>query len=127
MGRGGQILKLLASENIDGNNVDLGVAVLASLGGGHLNNLARAALDDNKTVLPQSRALHGEGGRGTGISRLESDLVLSIVSVLRPFFRKKPRWKKGLQCAQKRGGKCGAVQGHSSERLENLKCMGKAR
>jgi hypothetical protein len=68
VGRGGEILKLLASEDVDGDEMDLGVAVLASLGGGHVDNLARAVLDHNKPVLPQSRALHGVGGRGTGIT-----------------------------------------------------------
>lgn len=80
VGGGRQILELLASEDIEGDQVDLGVTVLASLGGGHLDDLARTALDDDVTVLPQSRALHGEGGRGTGISRIEGDLVLFIMS-----------------------------------------------
>ena len=31
-------------EDVEGNQVHLGVAVLASLGGGHLHNLARAVL-----------------------------------------------------------------------------------
>lgn len=81
MGGGGQILKLLASEDIDGDNVDLGVTVLASLRGGHLDNLAGAALDDDVAVLPQSRALHGEGSRRAGVGRLEGNLMLYIVSV----------------------------------------------
>jgi len=76
VGGGGQILKLLASEDIDGDQVNLGVTVLASLGGGHVNDLARAVLDDDVTVLTQSRALHGVGGRGTGISRVEGNVVL---------------------------------------------------
>ena len=83
VGGGRQILELLASEDIEGDQVDLGVTVLASLGGGHLDDLARTALDDDVTVLPQSRALHGEGARGTGISRLEGDLVLVIMSASR--------------------------------------------
>lgn len=76
MGGGGQILKLLASEDVNGDDVDLSVTVLAGLGGGHFNDLAGAALDDNVTVLPQSRALHGEGGRGAGIGGLEGNVVL---------------------------------------------------
>lgn len=78
VGGGGQILKLLLGEDIDGNDVDLGVTVLASLGGGHLNDLAGAALDDNVTVLAQSRALHGVGGRGAGIGGLEGLVLLSV-------------------------------------------------
>lgn len=68
VGRGGKVFELLAGEDVDGNHVDLGVTVLASLGGGHVDDLARAALNDNVTVLPQGRALHGEGGGGASIS-----------------------------------------------------------
>lgn len=68
MGGRAQLLELLASEDVDGDQVDLGVTVLASLGGGHVNDLARAILDANEAVLAQSRALHGVGGGGTGIS-----------------------------------------------------------
>jgi hypothetical protein len=77
--RGGEILVLLAGEDVDGDKVDLGVTVLASLGGRHIDDLARAALDDDETVLAQSRALHGVGGRRTGISRVELKLMLCVV------------------------------------------------
>lgn len=76
VGRGAQLFELLAGEDVDGNQVDLGVSVLASLRGCHLNNLARAVLDDDEAVLPQSRALHGVGQRGTGIGALEGVLML---------------------------------------------------
>lgn len=76
MGGGRQILELLAGEDIGGDHVDLGVTVLASLGGGHLNDLARTSLNDDVTVLAQSGTLHREGGRGTGISRLEGNVKL---------------------------------------------------
>lgn len=76
VGRGREILELLAGENVDGDKMDLGVAVLAGLGGGHVDDLARAVLDHDKPVLPQSRALHGIGGRGTGIA---SGLGLELV------------------------------------------------
>ena len=66
--RGREILVLLAGENVGSDKMDLGVTVLAGLGGGHVDNLARAVLDHDVTVLPQGRALHGEGGRGTGLS-----------------------------------------------------------
>ena len=52
------------------------MTVLASLGGGHLDDLAGTVLDDDEAVLPQSRALHGEGGGGTGIGALEGVLML---------------------------------------------------
>jgi hypothetical protein len=57
--------------------MDLSVTVLASFGGRHVDDLAGAVLDHNETVLPQSRALHGEGSRGTGIGGLEGVLMLS--------------------------------------------------
>lgn len=71
MGGGGQIFKLLAGEDVESDKVNLSVTVLSGLGGGHVDDLARAALDDNVTVLPQCRALHGVGGRGTGIGTLD--------------------------------------------------------
>lgn len=84
MGGGGNVFELLAGENlirlrsaskpdyaaspcplnethIDGDKVDLGVTVLTSLGSGHVNDLARPALDDNVTVLPESGTLHTVG------------------------------------------------------------------
>lgn len=81
VGGRGQLLKLLASEDVDGDQVDLGVTVLASLGGGHVDDLARAALDDDVTVLAESGTLHGEGGRGTRVGGVEGHLMLSIVGV----------------------------------------------
>jgi hypothetical protein len=71
-----KFFKLLASEDIDGNQMDLGVTVLASLRGGHVDDLARAVLDHNEAVLSQGRALHRESGRGAGIGGLEGVLML---------------------------------------------------
>ncbi len=76
VGGGGEILKLLAGEDIGGDKVNLGVTVLSSLGGRHVNDLAGTVLDHDVAVLAQSRALHGESERGSGISRLEGDIVL---------------------------------------------------
>lgn len=85
VGGGAQLLKLLAGEDVNGDQVDLGVTVLASLGGRHVDDLARTALDDNETVLPEGRALHGEGQRRTGVSRVEGVFMLrgAIVSFAR--------------------------------------------
>jgi hypothetical protein len=71
-----KFFELLAGEYIDGDKMDLCVTVLAGLGGRHVNDLAGAVLDDNEAVLPQSRALHGIGGRGAGIGRFEGVLML---------------------------------------------------
>ena len=76
VGGGAEIFELLAGEDIDGDQMNLGVTVLASLRSGHFNNLARALLDDDETVLPQGRALHGEGERGARIGALEGVLML---------------------------------------------------
>lgn len=76
MGGRAQLLKLLASEDVNGDQVDLGVTVLASLGGRHVDDLAGTALDDNETVLAQRGALHGEGQRRTGVSRVEGVFML---------------------------------------------------
>ena len=76
MGGGRQIFELLASEDVDSDQVDLGVTVLSSLGGRHVDNLAGTTLDHNVTVLTQSRALHRVGSGGTGIGAVEGVLVL---------------------------------------------------
>lgn len=84
VGGGAEILKLLAGEDVKGDQVDLGVTVLASLGGRHVDDLARAALDDDVTVLTQSRALHGEGRRRAGVGRLEGVIMLKDVLYQHP-------------------------------------------
>lgn len=82
VGGGRQILKLLAGEDINGDQVNLGVTVLSSLGGGHVDDLAGTALNDDVTVLTQSRALHGVGGRRASIGGLEGfDVLFHILLV----------------------------------------------
>lgn len=76
VGGRGQILQLLAGEDVDGDHVDLGVTVLARLRGGHFHDLAWATLDDDVAVLPQGRTLHRERGRRTGVGALEGVLML---------------------------------------------------
>jgi hypothetical protein len=44
--------------HISGDQVDLGVTVLSSLGGRHVDDLAGSSLDENVTRLPERRALH---------------------------------------------------------------------
>jgi hypothetical protein len=89
VGRGAELLKLLRGEDVNGDQMDLGVAVLAGLGGGHLDNLAGTVLDDDEAVLPQSRTLHGVGLRGTGIGALKGVLMLqATVSTCWPAMRR---------------------------------------
>lgn len=52
-----QLLQLLVGEDVGGDQMDLGVAVLAGLGRGHVNDLARTVLDDAEATLAQGRAL----------------------------------------------------------------------
>ena len=76
MGGGAKFFELLAGKDIDSDKVDLSVAVFASLRGRHVDDLAGAVLDHNEAILPQGRALHGEGGRGAGIGGLEGVFML---------------------------------------------------
>jgi hypothetical protein len=83
VGGGAQFFELLGGEDVNGDQVDLGVTVLSGLRGGHFDDLAGTVLDDDEAVLPQGRALHGEGLRGTGIGALEGVLMLwAAMSVL---------------------------------------------
>ena len=66
-----QFFELLAGEYVKSDQVDLGVAVLSRLGGGHIDNLARAVLDHHESVLTQGRALHGERGGSASIGAFE--------------------------------------------------------
>lgn len=47
------------------------MAVLASLGGGHLDDLAGSPFQQHEAVLAQRGALHGVGGGCPGITCLE--------------------------------------------------------
>lgn len=84
VGRRGQVFQLLARENVNGDQVDLGMAVLASFGGAHVDNLARAVLDDDETVLAQGRTLHRKGERCAGIGAVELKLMLYSSEVSHP-------------------------------------------
>lgn len=81
MGGWREIFQLLAGEDVDGDQMDLGVTVLASLGGRHVDDLARTTLDDNEAVLSQGGTLHRECGRGAGIGGLEGVLMLQEKTV----------------------------------------------
>jgi len=74
-----KFFKFLAGKDVDSDEMDFGVTVLASLGGGHVNNLARTVLDANETVLSQGRTLHRVGGRGACIGGVEGVLMLRVV------------------------------------------------
>jgi hypothetical protein len=80
VGRWGEIFEFLVGEDVDGNQVNLCVTVLASLGSRHFDDLAWALLDDDEAVLSQGRALHRVGSRGTSVGALEGVLMLIKVS-----------------------------------------------
>lgn len=81
-----KIFELLAGEDIDGDEMNFGMAVLACLRCTHLDNLAGAALDDDKAVLPQGRALHWISGRGASIGALKCVLMLLAIELVRDEF-----------------------------------------
>ena len=51
VGGGANIFVFLSCENVEGDHVDFGVTVLTGLGGGHLHNLARAALKNTIKIF----------------------------------------------------------------------------
>lgn len=58
------------------------MAVLASLGGRHLNDLAGSPFQQYEAILTQGRALHGVGGGCPGITRLEVQICVCHVCCL---------------------------------------------
>ena len=66
-----QLLELLGGEDVDGDEVNLGVTVLSSLGGGHVNDLARVTLDHNVSALAEGGGLSGGGGISVGVGHCE--------------------------------------------------------
>ena len=77
MGRRRQVFQLLLGEDVKSSQMDLCVAVFASLGCRHVDDLAGTAFDDDEAVLPQGRALHRERHRGAGVaSGFEGVLML---------------------------------------------------
>lgn len=51
--------------------MNFGVAVLAGLGSGHVDDLTRPRLEHDEAVLAQRRALLGVGGGGARVAGLE--------------------------------------------------------
>ena len=72
MSRWAEVFELLPGEDVNGDEMDLGVSVLASFGSAHLNDFAGARFNHDKAVLAECRALHGIGGGGASIGALES-------------------------------------------------------
>jgi len=79
VGRGTDIFQFFSSEDVDGDEMNLGMTMLSGLGGRHVHNLAGTALDDDVAVLAESRTLRGEGEGGPSAGLLKGMLV-SFVS-----------------------------------------------
>jgi hypothetical protein len=77
VGGGTKLFVLLGSEDVDTNEMDLGMTVLACLGGRHIDDLAGTTLDDHETVLSKSGTLLEEGGRG-GSANLAKVVVMLL-------------------------------------------------
>jgi hypothetical protein len=56
-----KVLQLLLGKDVFGNEMNLCVSMLSCLGGRHVDDLARTALDEDVATLSQGRALHGVG------------------------------------------------------------------
>mmetsp|Transcript_9989 Transcript_9989/g.28109 ORF Transcript_9989/g.28109 Transcript_9989/m.28109 type:complete len:236 (+) Transcript_9989:136-843(+) len=78
VGRGAQVLALLAREDVERHDVGLGVAVLPRLRGGDLGDLARVPLDHHVGALPELSGLLGVHVRGPGVGGLEGRVVMFL-------------------------------------------------
>ncbi len=76
VGRGGDFFVLLTSEDIDTDEIDLGAAVLTSLRGAHVDDLAGTVVHKDETILAKSRTLDGEGVGGSRGNLVESFIFL---------------------------------------------------
>jgi hypothetical protein len=76
VGGWGKILQLLLGKDIFSDKMDLCVSVLSGLGSRHVDDLARTALDDDVSTLPQGRTLHRVSQGCTGIGRVDGVIML---------------------------------------------------
>jgi len=76
--RWADIFQFFTRENVDGDEMDLGMSVLSSLGSRHIDDFAGAAFYDDMAVFAESRTLHGVGERGACAGPLEG-LVVSLI------------------------------------------------
>ncbi len=75
VGCGANVLILAVSEDVDADDVGLGVAVLSSLGGADISNFARAAVDYDVTTFADKTRLHGKRGGSTGIGGVDGKVL----------------------------------------------------
>jgi len=70
------IFELLSGENINGEEIAFGVAVLSGLRNGDRKNLAWLSLDHHVSSLLDASSFHRNGGGGTGIGRFDNVIVV---------------------------------------------------
>jgi hypothetical protein len=78
VGGGANVFIFAVGEDVNANDVGLGVTVLSSLGCADICNFARAAIDDNVTTFANKTRLHGKRGGGTGIGGVDGEVLLLI-------------------------------------------------
>jgi len=103
-----EILELLSGEDIKGDQVDLGVSVLSRLGGGHLDDLARTALDDDVPVEEQlSSAISCLSRRQPTSQTKRSILVMEKVEIhTRSYAEQSTAWGKWWTRRQRPTRRC---------------------
>ena len=74
-----EILQLLVGEDVQRREVTLGVPVLSRLGGRNVDDLARAPLDDDESVLTNVTSLHREGLGRSRVRGLEVHVMMLVV------------------------------------------------
>ena len=78
MGCGADILILAVSEDVNADDVRLGVAVLSSLGSADVGNFARTTVDNDMATFANETRLHGKRGGCPGIGGVDGKVLLLI-------------------------------------------------
>lgn len=80
VGRRAKFFEFSVVEDVDRNQMNLGVTVLSGLGCRHFDDLAGTTFDDHEAALPQGRALHRISRRRASVGRLEGMLMLRVTN-----------------------------------------------
>ena len=75
---GRDVLVLLAGQNVNAHDVDLGVPMLARLRRGHLHDLARVALQEHVPAFPEGRGLGRDGLGCPGVGRFHDFYFVEV-------------------------------------------------
>ncbi len=77
---GANIFVFAVSEDVNADNVRLGVAVLSGLGSADVSNFARTAVNHDVATFANETGLHGECGGGTGIGGVDGKVLFLLSS-----------------------------------------------